>query len=239
MPDINNGQPVNAGQNANQEAQQGAQNGSQNGQGQQQQQQNSANHQGAEFDPTKLTPEQLTKVLENQDLWKNPRLAGLLESDKQLKAMQKQQQEAEDKSLVEQKKFEDLAAKKGEQVAQLEAQLQQERQNNALAAILYKEGTVDVAAALKLIDRSAIKVDDNGSVSGLDEAVANLKTSSPYLFGGQEAKPIGSATNNGQGAGDGAPRRFKASEISDPAFYQANRDEILKAARAGLIDREA
>jgi len=49
-------------------------------------------------------------------------------------------------------------------------------------------GLVDADVALQLMNREAVKVDDKGVVSGVQDAMNALKEQKPYLFG-QSAKP--------------------------------------------------
>jgi len=52
-------------------------------------------------------------------------------------------------------------------------------------------GLVDAEVALKLMDVSALKVADDGTVSGVKEAMEALKTSRPYLFKSADPAPTG------------------------------------------------
>lgn len=194
---------------------------------------------GDDFDATKLSGDQLEKVLENKELWKHPRIAELLESQKQLKKLQTEKEKADEKSLKEDKKFEELAEKRGKENETLQAQLKERDINQALTVALTKENVVDLDGALKLVDRSALDVDDKGSVTGVDTAVESLKTDKSYLFNsaGAQNKPptIGAASGSGDQKPSG-PMKFKRSQLRDPAFYAANRTEILEAQKAGLIE---
>jgi flagellar motor protein MotB len=193
----------------------------------------------ADFDPTKLTGEQLAKVLENQELWKNPRLAGLLESDKKLKELTKKQDEDQEKVLTEQKKFEELAQKKAEENAKLVQQIKDMAINQALTNKLVKENVVSLDGALKLVDKSKITVDDNGQVTGVDEALASLKTDSAYLF--TEGTPannqpkVGTPSNPTPTPVGPNGFKFKESQLTTE-FYQANKAEVDEAGRLGLVE---
>lgn len=74
------------------------------------------------------------------------------------------------------------------QQAAINQQLQQI--NNRLISAEIKSqgiamGLVDADAALLLIDKTNIKVDDKGDPSGIQEALNALKEAKPYLFGAQ------------------------------------------------------
>ena len=102
-----------------------------------------------------------------------------------------------------------------------------------IASEATKLGAVDTEAVLKLIDRSSIKVDENGLTTGVEEAVKALQTGKTYLFGKPGQPNIGNPTNPGTDTNQQV-RRFKHSEIKDPEFYKANQAEIDKAFRLGL-----
>lgn len=190
-----------------------------------------------EFDPSKLTPDQLNKVLENQELWKNPRLAGLLDADKKLKQLEKDRETQTETQLTEQKKFEELAQKRGDDLAKALQRNQDLQVNQALTNLLVKENPVDLDGALQLIDKSKITVDDSGNVTGVEDALKTLKEGKPYLFGtGTPGQPnVGTPSNPttpGQGSGT---FKFKESQLT-PEFYAAHKDEIDEAGRLGLIE---
>lgn len=60
---------------------------------------------------------------------------------------------------------------------------QQKAVNADLRIAAREAGAVDVADALALLDRSKVKMNDDGDVSNAAELLAELKTAKPYLFG--------------------------------------------------------
>lgn len=220
------------GQGAGQQQQQQSQ--GQQQQGQQQQQQSQQNQQ---VDLKNLTPEQLAAVMDNPNFWKIDRIAELTGAKQKLDKLTAEQQQNEEKTLAEQKKFEELATKRGEEVTTLKQQIQNMQFDQALTNKLVGEGVVDLEAALKLVDRSQIKVDEtSGAVQGVDEAIKSLKEGKTYLFtaGGQQ-QSIGAPTGGGN-ASNSAPAKFKRSQLQDQAFYQANRAAIVEAMKNGQIE---
>lgn len=197
------------------------------------------------FDPSKLTQDQLNKVLENQELWKNPRLAGLLDADKKLKQLEKDKETQTEQQLTEQKKFEELATKRATDLAAANERIQTMTINQALTNQLVKENVVDLDGALKLIDRSKITVDDNGNVAGADEALKSLKTDRAYLFTADGSTPpanpqnpqVGTPSNPSVPPSGSGQFRFKESQLT-PAFYNANKAAIDEAGRLGLIEAD-
>lgn len=194
-----------------------------------------------EVDLSKLPADQLAKALENPELWKLPRIQELVSGNQQLKKLQEDQQKAREEQLAKEKKFEELATEKSTQVETLTKQLQNERVNNALVIALSQESAVDVDAAVKLIDRSKVTVDDNGQVQGVSEAVAALKTDKSYLFTPGQAPKVGAPSNPGAGQQPPAPgvAKFKRSQLQGPEgqqFYKDNKAAIDAAYMAGEIE---
>lgn len=226
------------------QGQQGAGDGSSNGTGADNNQsqptgttQSTANTQ-SQVDLKTLTGDQLNEVLENPNLWNNPRIKELREAKDKLKTLEEEKKTNEDKALEENKKFEELAKKRADENQELVTRLERLSVDNALTVALQKEGIVDLEAGLALADRSSIKVDKDGKIEGVAEVVASLKEGKEYLFTGtSQGVTVGSATNN-NGANNTGAQKFKRSQLRDAEFYKANRDEILKAQAAGLIEND-
>lgn len=194
-------------------------------------------------DFSKLGEADLAKVLENENLWKQPRIAELLGHSKELKTLKTQAEQQTETQLAEQKKFEELATKRGDDLAKATQTITSLRQDQALTNLLIKEGVVDLDAALKLADRGKLTIDEaTGAVTGADAVIGELKTGKAYLFTqGGGTQSLGTPTNNGTGGTQtpgGTQFKFKRSQLKDSAFYTANREEILKAQAAGLIEND-
>lgn len=193
---------------------------------------------GAQFDPTALTPEQLNQVLEkNPEIWKTPRLSELRDKSKKFDESETKRQETERKALEDQGKFKELSEQQTQTIENLQKQIKDGSISSALTGKLVPLGVVDLEGALKLVDRSKIEVADDGTVTGLDEAIEALKTGKAYLFNkGGSTTTVGTPSNPGNGNGTGGPAKFKRSQLRDSKFYQEHRDEILKAQAAGEIE---
>lgn len=92
------------------------------------------------------------------------------------------------------------------------------RIDQALTNKLVPGGVVDAEAALKLIDRSKVQIDDNGNVSGIDEIIESLKTDKAYLFnksGGSNDPNLGTHRIIMVATWSGAPSKFKRSQLKD------------------------
>lgn len=190
------------------------------------------------FDPTKLNQDQLNSVLENQEIWKNPRLANLLDANKELQTLKKNQETQTEQQLTEQKKFQELAEKRATDLQTANQRIQNMTVDQALTNKLVKDNVVDLDGALKLVDRTKISVDDNGNVIGVDDALKSLKTDRAYLFttdGTGKPASVGNPSNPQAPQGGSGNFKFKESQLT-PAFYKEHKAEVDEAGRLGLIE---
>lgn len=106
----------------------------------------------------------------------------------------------EEKRLKEQGDFKDLAEKREQEIADLKASQRQDKINTAVTLEAAKAGIADPADAMKLADLSKVAVGEDGAVSGVAEAIADLVKAKPYLVKSTPSAPpkIG-ATNPGSG----------------------------------------
>lgn len=111
------------------------------------------------------------------------------QAEQELARMKQQQEDAEKKKLEEQGKFQDLAKKAEkekneaiEKAQKAEAEKNQKAIEFEIGLEAKNEGIADVKDAVKLIDLKDITVNDDGTISGVKEAVTNLKKEKPYLF---------------------------------------------------------
>lgn len=182
------------------------------------------------FDPAKLSDEQLAKVLEDPRLWKTERLKQLRADSKELKKRKDAESEAENKRLEEEGKFKELLEKNQKDLEKANATIADLTLRGKIADAVVAKGVKDVDAAVKLINRESITKGEDGSYTGITEAVEGLLKERPYLISNQQS--VGSPTNPGQ---SDQPGKYTVSQISDPAFYQENREDIMKAQREGRI----
>lgn len=184
-----------------------------------------------QFDPSKIPDDQFSKVFDDKRTFTHPRFKELLEAKDKLKAKEAADKKAEEERMIKNQEFEKLAKAKDDELQKLRTDYQNTRVENALTAEAYKKGISDVDLVLKLVDRATIKLNDDGSIAGLTEAVDQLLKDRPYLKNIKNIK-IGNGTNPPD-ANDGG--KIKMSQIQDPKFYQANRDKINEARRTGNI----
>lgn len=187
---------------------------------------------GGGFDPTKLGDGDLNRVLEDPRIWKTERLAGLLSAKKELKKLKDSAEEAEKKKLEKQGEFKKLLEKTQSELEKANARIGELALERQIANAVTAKGVQDVDAAVKLIDRSAITKDEAGNFTGVTEAVDGLIQQRPYLVSNQQS--VGSPTN--PSAPGSQVKKFKLSEIQDPAFYNEHHEEIKKAQIEGRIE---
>lgn len=187
-----------------------------------------------DIDVSKLSDEQLKKVLEDPRLWKTERLSELRDAAKKLKKLEEDQAAADKKKLEEEGKLKELLDLTKGELDKAKAQIAELGTNSAIEAAASAKGFVDPKVAAKLIDRSKVAIGEDGTVTGLEEQLTALATASPYLVGNKQPGTPMPPSNPGNQPGN-TPGTFTASQIGDPKFYQEHRDEILKASAEGKI----
>jgi hypothetical protein len=93
-----------------------------------------------------------------------------------------------------------------------------------LKAVAAKHGAVDVADALKVLDISGVKLDENGDLVGADALFEAAKKAKPYLFGTTST----SSTEKPPKPGDTKPVDVRTADAKD---YEAQKAAYLKASR--------
>lgn len=189
---------------------------------------------GGDIDLSTLPADQLSKVLENPELFNLPRIKELRDQAALGKKLQEDAQKATEDKLKEDKKFEELVTSKEQENSSLKESMKAMQVDQALTSKLVPLGVVDLEAAIKLADRSKIKIGDDGTISGVEDVIKALQSDKAYLFGTPNQPKVGSPSN-GNNAPSG-PAKFKRSQLRDPAFYKENQKEILAAHKAGLIE---
>lgn len=188
------------------------------------------------IDFSTLTEDQLAKVYENPNLFKHPRFKELSEAKQELGRLKAEAKTKAEADLVEQKKFEELAESRAKENETLKSQLETQRIDGAIERAALRTGAQDSEAVLKLIDRTNIKLDSTGTISGVDEAIKSLSEGKAYLFGKGTDLNIGSGANPGEANTN--LKRFKMSQLQDATFYRANQADIEASMRAGLVEND-
>lgn len=193
---------------------------------------NDANDQnaGGENQPVQLTEAQLAAA------FNHPRFKELTQAANELKTLKESQEKAERERLEKQGEFKTLAEKAQAEAEQAREALKTERINNAVTLEAAKLGAHDPAVVAKLVDSGKLTMNDDGTITGADEALKALQSSNPYLFKTGSSTSIGGGDTNGQSQGG---TDFKASQFQDAAFYKEHAKEMDAAMLAGRVDMNA
>lgn len=95
-----------------------------------------------------------------------------------------------------------------------EAKLRQVQIDGEVRYMLAKMGAKNPTLAAKVLDLSAVQVDDNG-VAGVEESVKRLMATDPYLFGHTLGPVGGERSSGGVHGGD----RRDPNGMSDREYY--------------------
>lgn len=184
-----------------------------------------------DVDFSKLSDEQLAKVLEDPRTFNLPRIKELREKAAKAKEFEAAEAKKAEEVAIKKGEFDKVLADKDAKIAELQQQIQAGQLDNTLRGELQKAGVKNVEAALRLVDRSTVKIGENGQIEGLDKAVEGLKALSPEIFNSNTTS-LGGGTNPPNPNPTG---KFTLSQINDPQFYQKNYVAIQQAMAKGEI----
>lgn len=187
------------------------------------------------LDLSKVSDDEFGKVFEDKRLFNHPRFKELADAKQALKAREAEEAKKEEERLKKQGEFEQLAQKREEEANNWRSKYENSIVDNRIVIEAQKAGVIDTEAVLKLIERANLKPDENGNVAGVEEAVKKLVEAKPYLKSGTTQPKIGADANPG-GANNNSVKRFKHSEIQNPAFFAAHEKEIMESMKAGMIE---
>lgn len=190
-----------------------------------------------DFDPAKISDADFEKIFGDKRLFGHSRFKELNDLAQEGKRLKLEQDKAKEEELRKKGEFETLAQNKEKEVLTLKEQIKTSSINNSLIIAATKLGVVDADAALKLVDRGAISMADDGTVTGAEDALKKLIEAKPYLAGKPGTTRLGSPSAPGdQNTGD--LKRFKHSQMKDPVFFRENEKDILASMKAGLIEMD-
>jgi hypothetical protein len=164
-------------------------------------------------------------------IYQSDRFKQLNEKAKTADTLLKEKQTQEDDLLKEQGKWQDIATKREQEVQTWKSN----SINSEIKAFAAKLGAVDLNDVAALADKTGVQVDENGNITGAEEAVKALVENKPHLFSSNNQPPrVGTGTNPGNANNQGIPK-FTHSQIKDPAFFKAHEKDIMAAIRAGTV----
>lgn len=149
----------------------------------------------------------------------------LRKAEKERDALAAERQKTQDSQLSEAEQLKARLAKAEADRDAAAAKLTQRTLQHRFEAAAAKAGAVDPDAAFKLADLSGVEIDEEGNVTGLEAALAELKKTRKFLFGAPSGS-VGSAGGNPPG---GAPGQLTAAKLrtmdpTGPEFKQAMAD---------------
>ena len=106
-----------------------------------------------------------------------------------LKAFEQAQEETARKALEESGKFKELYEAELAKRTAVESSVRERELNTTLRSELEKVNALSIETVLKLVDKSAIEFNEDGSVKvdSIKAVIKELKKSDPILFGGEKA----------------------------------------------------
>lgn len=166
-----------------------------------------------------------------EKIFQHDRFKQLNEKAKAADQLLKEKKDADDAALKEQGKWQDLAGKREQEVERWKAS----SIASEIKALAAKEGAVDLDAVALLADKSGVKINDDGTITGAEEVVKAMRESKPYLFNNSNTRTqVGNGTNPGNANNQSVPK-FTHSQIKDPVFWKAHEAEIMTALRTGQV----
>lgn len=190
---------------------------------------------GNVFDPSKLSDDDLAKLYDDPRLYKHERFKQLNDRANKAKEYELEKARIEQENLEKKGEWEKIAKKNQEQLTTLQQQIKESKIDAALQAAAAKKGIQDLDAAVKLVDKSKVTVNDDGTISGVTEAIDALATQRSYLLTVNRST-VGSPTNPGNP--DQGATQFTMSQIQSPEFYQKNEKAIKLAMARGQIKED-
>lgn len=135
-----------------------------------------------------------------------------------------------------QKQFEELQSKYESETKNLNQQLADQRMDAALDAAIHSAKGRNGKAIKALLDRSKLKLRDDGTLEGLD--LEAIKASDAYLFEIETQKDEGSNPTSGSSMGGTAITQDQFNQnIKNVAWMQANMDAVTKGLADGTLKK--
>lgn len=191
---------------------------------------------GEGFDPTKISDEDFEKIYTDNRLFRHHRFKSLSERAKKADELEKAHSDAEAKRLEEEGKWKELAEKSKADAESANQRVKDLVLKNSIQAEASKLGIVDVEAAALLLDKTNVKINDDGTAEGVKESLEALLEAKPYLKGGAPATPVGSPSNPNPSQTEAGTKKYKLSQLQDHTFFKENEKDIAEAMKLGLIE---
>ena len=195
---------------------------------------NPANSNQGNVDLSKLSDEEFAKFFDDPRAFNHPRFKQLAEAKKERDVLAKEKADKEKADLEAKGEWEKLSKQKEQEANDYKTKYETSQIDNAIIQEAAQRGAVDVEAVKALINRGSIKIENDGTVSGIKDALDALAKSKEYLFDATKAQTrVGNPTSPGN-PNSGA-KRFTATQIQDAKFWRENEKDILAAIANGQI----
>jgi hypothetical protein len=150
-----------------------------------------------------------------------------------LKTFEEEQRKADEAKLSEQERLTKRLTETESAKADLEARIKDLTIRDATRGAAAKLGYANPDMAYRLLDHSGLEVDSDGTVKNVEQQLAALAKSDPYLIAA--SRPAGSFDTGTAGGRAAAGRTYTLAELRDAKFYEANKADILAARHEGRI----
>lgn len=202
---------------------------------------------GSQNPPTLAPPTQQGEAQTGDEAEEIKDPAAFLRAHRELQARAKTQanrlaqleaahQKAEDAKLSETDRQAQLIADLQAKESTLQAQIRERTVRYEIAVASQKLGIVDPDAAYRLLDRDALEFDDAGEPTNTERVLTALLKARPFLQAAAGPPVVSGTTNSASRArGPEGARIYRASELSDPAFFRAHREDIGRAMNEGRV----
>lgn len=122
-------------------------------------------------------------------------LRKLKKAEKELEALRQAEEQRTQGTLSEVEKLKQQLQKRDADYSSLTEKLRMQSIEHRFEQAAAKAGVIDADAARRLADFSSVDIDEDGTVSGIDAVIADLKKTRKYLFG-PTTTPVGNAGGN-------------------------------------------
>ncbi len=184
----------------------------------------------AGFQTSSIKDDDFAKLFDDPRLYQHNRFKELSAKAKKASEYEEQEKARKTEDMKKKGEFEQLAKQHEDEAKTWKQKATDAKVENALILEASKKGVQYPDAVLKLAERNLIKVGDDGSVTGITEAIDAAIKAYPTLLTINRSST--GAPTNPANPSDGA---IKMSDVQNPAYYRAHEKEIVAAQSAGTI----
>ena len=185
-------------------------------------------------EPTKTyTQDEINEMIAKRLERERKKFADYDEIKTKLSTYEQAQKERQEAEMTELEKLQAKLAEKetseqtlAQQLAEVQKTAQEERIRNEFIKVATSANIAYIDDAIALADLSAVKIDEDGKVVGVDHVVSALVENKPFLIAKKQPQAIGTATNGG-------------TQPSDKTAEQLLADAAEKARNGGIKERMA